>query len=188
MIRLELKGPHTLLLSSLCARCPQGPTGCCAAPPELDWSDIGRVVALGGRAFLLAQIAAKNLVPAARGLALRRVRTRASSTEPRRARCVFHGPTGCTIAHDLRPATCNYFLCDDAYAERDEAGRADPAAPEARRAHEALKRLYEGWDRDLEALVAATWPEGPPWDEAFLDWLGAEMDRRMREAPPSQVS
>ena len=45
VIRLELLGPHTRLLSNLCARCPQGSAGCCMSPPEVDWSDVVAVAA-----------------------------------------------------------------------------------------------------------------------------------------------
>ena len=43
MIRLELAGVHSLLLSPLCARCPHGRAGCCEAPPAVAWADIGRI-------------------------------------------------------------------------------------------------------------------------------------------------
>lgn len=172
-VRLELLGPHTRLLSDLCARCPHGPYGCCVSPPDLDWSDVGRVVSLGGRDFLLAQLAAKNLVPAAHGLVIRRVRKREGPSLPREPKCVFHGPTGCTLPHDRRPATCNYFLCEDAFV----AGGAEDAAGQARarRTHASLKETYERLDRELAARVARTFPGGAPWDAAFLDWLGAQL-------------
>jgi hypothetical protein len=172
MIHLDLAGPDTRLCSTLCAACPVGPTGCCTAPPEHDWSDIGRVVAHGGRDFLLAEIARGNLVPVARGLTIRRVKKRESPLAPRRSKCVYHGAEGCTIAPGLRPATCNYFLCDDAYREGGE-GRGDGSAVAARAAHGALAGLYQGWDRALGEAVRTRWPEGVPWDGAFLDWLGA---------------
>jgi len=172
-VRLELLGPHTRLLSDLCARCPHGPYGCCVSPPDLDLSDVGRVVSLGGRDFLLAQMASKNLVPAAHGLVIRRVRKREGPSLPREPKCVFHGPTGCTIPHDRRPATCNYFLCEDAFV----AGGAEDAAGQARarRTHASLKETYERLDRELAARVARTFPGGAPWDAAFLDWLGAQL-------------
>src|SRR5262245_25470840 len=47
VIRLEVLGAHTHLHSTLCRRCPQGPAGCCAAPPAVAWADIGRISALG---------------------------------------------------------------------------------------------------------------------------------------------
>src|SRR4051794_14499648 len=109
MIRLTVLGESTHLLSTLCAACPQGPAGCCVAPPEYDWSDLGRVVARGGRDFLLAALAARKAEPTRRGLAVRRVRRREGPTLPREAKCVFHGARGCTIDPDRRPATCNYF-------------------------------------------------------------------------------
>ncbi|MGK4002179.1 hypothetical protein WMF31_06110 [Sorangium sp. So ce1036] len=178
MIRLELSGEHTRLCSTLCGQCPQGPAGCCFSPPELDWTDIGRIVSLGGRGWLLEQIAARNLRPASRGLELRRVRRREERTAPRQSKCVYHGARGCTIPAERRAATCNYFLCEDAFAERLN-GRADPASAASRRAHALLRGLYERWDRELADAVAAR-PEGPSWDAAFLDWLGAEFERLSR--------
>jgi hypothetical protein len=176
MLRLALAGPDSHLGSTLCAACPQGPAGCCVAPPEYDWSDLARVVLHGGRDFLLGELAARRLLPAARGLALRRVRRRDGPTSPREARCVEHGPEGCTIAPELRPETCNYFLCEDAFT-------LDPVRePHARAAHAALKTLYERWDGELDALVAARFPEGPPWDGAFLEWLAGEAARQRESA------
>ncbi|MDI1450182.1 hypothetical protein [Polyangium sp. 6x1] len=171
MIRLEVLGPHTLLLSTLCAKCPQGPAGCCKAPPEMDWSDVGRVVAGGGRDFLLARIAKKDLIPTEDGLVLRRVKRREAPTEPMERKCVFHGAGGCTIAPPLRPATCNYFLCEDTFIEGGER-KGERSAVLARQAHGALRATYERWDAELSARVAAGFPEGPAWDAAFLDWLG----------------
>lgn len=178
MIRLELAGPSAHLLSTTCHACPHNAAGCCVSPPPHGWSDLGRVVRGGGRAFLLEQLAAKNLDPVAGGLALRRARGRHSTTEPRQNKCVYHGAQGCTIAASLRPSTCNYYLCEEAYRD---AGEPDAAA--ARRAQQALSELYARWNRELAARIAELWPAGPTWNEGFLDWLGAEMDRRMNEAP-----
>ena len=181
MIRLEVFGPHAHLLSTTCAACPHNAAGCCVSPPDHGWSDVGRVVLEGGRAFLLEQIAAKNLIPSARGLAVRRVRGRTSSLAPRQKKCVYHGAQGCTIASSRRPSTCNYFLCEDAYRDAGEA-RGEPDAVAARRAQAALAALYAAWNREIEAEIAALFPEGPTWDAAFLDWLGAAFEARMREA------
>lgn len=181
MIRLELLGPHTHLLSTTCAACPHNAAGCCVSPPDHGWSDVGRVVLGGGRAFLLEQIAAKNLSPVARGLAVRRVRGRTTSLEPRQKKCVYHGAQGCTIASSRRPSTCNYFLCEDAYRDAGEA-RGEPGAVAARRAQAALAALYARWNRELEEEIAELFPGGPPWDAEFLDWLGAAIEARMREA------
>jgi hypothetical protein len=177
MIRLEVFGPHTHLLATTCAACPHNAAGCCVSPPDHGWSDVGRVVIGGGRTFLLEQIAAKNLVPVSRGLAVRRVRGRNSNTAPRQKKCVYHGAEGCTIASSRRPSTCNYYLCEEAH--RDAGG---PDAGDARRAQKALSEHYATWNRELGELVLSIWPEGPPWDAAFLDWLGAETEARMRRA------
>lgn len=181
MIRLELLGPHTRLLSTLCAACPHNSAGCCVAPPPFDWSDIGRVAALGGRDFLLEQLAAGNLQPAANGLRLRRVRRRERPEDRRQNKCVFHGTQGCTIDPARRPATCNYYLCEETFAAGGER-RGEPAPAAARRAHAALHAIYGRWDEELARGVAAAWPEGPPWDAAFLDWLAEEYRRLEAEA------
>ncbi|WP_437587767.1 hypothetical protein [Sorangium sp. So ce1000] len=178
MIRLELSGEHTRLHSTLCAQCPQGPAGCCVSPPELDWTDIGRIVSLAGRGWLLEQMAAGNLLPVSRGLELRRVRKREERTAPRQSKCVYHGARGCTVPAERRAATCNYFLCEDAFAERTD-GLTDPASAQSRRAHALLRGVYGRWDRELAEAVASR-PEGPTWDAAFLDWLGAEFERLSR--------
>jgi len=183
-VRLSILGPDSLLLSDLCAECPQGPAGCCKAPPEADWSDIGRIVSRGGRDFLLAHLALGNLLPKDRGLALRRVRKREAPTEPKLNKCVFHGPGGCTIDHSKRPATCNYFLCEDAFVAGERADQENglSKAREARKAHAHLRALYEAWDADLSARIASRYPDGPPFDGAFLDWLGAMFDSFMQDA------
>lgn len=178
MIRLELAGPHTHLLSTTCHACPHNAAGCCVSPPDHGWSDLGRVVLGGGAAFLLEQLAAGNLTPVARGLALRRVRGRNSITEPRQNKCVYHGAQGCTIASTRRPSTCNYFLCEEAYLDAGEQ-RGEPEAVKARQAQAALSELYARWNRELADEIERRWPEGPSWDTDFLDWLGAEVGRRM---------
>lgn len=183
MIRLALAGPDTLALSSLCARCPAGPAGCCATPPGMEWSDAGRIVGRGGASFLLRQIAEGSLYPGPRGLNLRRVDGPAG--EPRR--CVFLGVAGCTLPPEQRAATCNYYVCEDALIEGGEAG-GEPHAVGARRARDRLTETLARWDGEIGALVAARWPEGPPWDEGFLAWLGERfaerVPRRLRLGPP----
>ncbi len=175
MIRLELAGPHTHLHSALCSACPMGPAGCCATPPGIEWSDAGRIVAGGGGAFLLAEIAAGHLRAGGRGLLIQRVAA-ASSSGPKR--CVYHGPAGCTIPPTRRAATCNYYVCEDALtADHVEVGP-------ARRALEALTALYGSWDRELSQRVAARWPAGPPWDAELVAWLGREYERLASTTPP----
>lgn len=181
MIRLELAGANTHLHSTLCSACPQGPTGCCASPPGVEWSDIGRIVSLGGAGWLLEQVAAGNLRPGKRGLLILRVEPTDGDGRALPKRCVFHGPRGCTIPPGRRAATCNYYLCDDAFAHGGE-GRGDREARAGREAYDALVDLYGAWDRELADRVHARWPGGPPWDEEFLRWLGGEYDR-LRERP-----
>jgi hypothetical protein len=141
-----------------------GPAGCCATPPGIEWSDLGRIVARGGRDFLLAEIAAGHLRPGPRGLFIERVDA-PGGDGPKR--CVYHGPTGCTIPPDRRAATCNYYVCADALAEGGD--------PRAAAVLERLVERFGACDRLLASRVAARWPEGPPWDGAFLDWLGEEL-------------
>lgn len=169
MITTRGASPHTLVLSTLCARCPMGTTGCCATPPALEWSDLGRIVSLGGASFLLDRIADGSLRTGPRGLFI----TRVSPREGEGARCVFHGPSGCTIEPDRRSATCNYYVCEDAIAHAGE-GQGDRVAARARRSRDALTDRFGAWDRALADRVHARWPDGPPWDEGFLAWLADE--------------
>jgi hypothetical protein len=181
MIRLEVLGADTQLLSTTCAACPHNVAGCCVSPPEHGWADVGRVVLGGGREFLLEQLAAKNVTPVARGLALRRVRGRNSSAEPRQNKCVYHGAQGCTIASSRRPSTCNYFLCEEAYLDAGEK-RGEADAVRARLAQSELSAQYARWNRELAEQIEGRWPGGPTWETGFLDWLGAEVARRMGSA------
>lgn len=181
MIRLQILREDTLILSTVCAQCPEGPAGCCVAPPEYDWSDVGRVVRRGGLDWILAQIAAKRLTPVSRGLAVKRVRKREDPLLPRESKCVFHGKEGCTIPHERRSATCNYFVCEHVFRD---GGSGTPAA---RQAHAVLKDAYERWDGILAERVASTWPEGAPWDAAFVAWLG-EQSARLAEAYPGGLA
>ncbi len=166
-LRLTIKGPDTHLLSSLCAACPYSPAGCCVAPPRLDWSDIGRVVTHGGRDWLLEEIAARRIVVGERWLSVTRPKRPLGPGGAREAACVYHGPTGCTIAPERRSATCNYYVCDAARAGEHEAL--------ARETHDALVEKFIAWDAEITRRVAASWPDGPTFDAAFLDWLGATL-------------
>ncbi|WP_437677410.1 hypothetical protein [Sorangium sp. So ce131] len=181
MIRLELAGAHTRVHATLCSACPQGPTGCCASPPGVEWSDIGRIVSLGGAGWLLEQMAAGTLRPGRRGLLILRVAPEGEGGQALPKRCAFHGPEGCTIPPSRRAATCNYYVCDDAFAHGGES-RGDAEALAGRRAHDALVALYGEWDIELADRIRASWPGAPPWDRGFLDWLGREYDRRAAEA------
>lgn len=166
MLRLVVLGPHTRILSSLCAACPHSPAGCCVAPPRMDWSDVGRVVALGGLEWLVGEVAAHRLVPDPGGLVLKKRKGVVGKDGPRLAKCVYLGEAGCTIDHDRRPATCNYFVCESVFAEDA------PNARPAREAHAELARSYADWDVVLSARVAERFPEGPTYDAAFFAWLG----------------
>jgi len=169
MLRLQLAGADTLLVSSLCMTCPHSAAGCCAAPPRVALSDIARIVAHGGRDWLLGEIAAARLVPAPGSLWLvlpRTPRTMPGSAAPLSA-CVYLGMTGCTIPHDRRSATCNYYVCEDALVQGGD------AEAEARRVLEDLVATFTRRDAELAADVAAAFPDGHAFDAPFLDWLGA---------------
>jgi hypothetical protein len=181
MIHLALAGPHTRLASTLCAACPQGRAGCCAAPPAVAWADIGRIAHLGGIAWLIDEIKAGRLRPIARGLAILRVEPSRDEGGGWPARCVYLGAGGCAIPYDRRSATCNYYLCDDAFEhEGNHEGLGDGARGRARGAQDALVELYGRWDLELRARAFERCPEGPPWDTSFLEWLGREYGRLLR--------
>lgn len=179
MIRAELAGEHTRLHSSLCYQCPHGSTGCCASPPGVDWSDVGRIVTLGGRDWLLAEMAAGRLRPGGRGLMLQRVANTEGNAGTWPTKCAYHGAQGCTISPDRRAATCNYYICDDAFLYGGE-NQENPDAVFGREAHATLMALYGRWDIELGERIAGLWPNGAPWDADFLDWLGAEYRHLVR--------
>lgn len=181
MIRLELNGAHTRLHSTLCYECPHGMTGCCASPPGVDWSDIGRIVTLGGRDWLLEQIGLGRLRPGPRGLLLKRVENDQANAGVWPTKCVYHGPRGCTIPPERRAATCNYYICDDAFLVAGE-NQNDPDAVTGREIHAMLMALYGRWDLAIMDEVAERWPGRAPWDAAFLDWLGEAYERQVRSS------
>jgi hypothetical protein len=159
VIRFVARGVHQRLESALCGSCPQGVTGCCAAPPVIAWADLGRIVTLGGRDWLLSELTAGRLYPCPRGLAMKRVDNPDVASTGREKKCVYHGERGCTIPHDRRSATCNYYVCDDALADDEH----------AREVRERLTTDYGAWDLALAERVGE-----PTWDAAFLDRLGEE--------------
>jgi len=183
-IQLDLEGEHTGLLSPLCMECPHGATGCCASPPGFDWSDVGRVLKLGGRAWLIDQMAAGLILPLqhkygspSRGLQLLRIENPAANAGVWPTKCNFHGDQGCTIGRDRRPATCNYYLCDQAFEMAGEAG--EPA----REAQALLQTLYGRWDLEIAGAVAERWPQHIPWDnqsDAILALVEIQYDRSVR--------
>lgn len=174
-IRLALAGVDTFVGSTLCARCPLGPLGCCATPPAFTWADVGRIVAHGGDDWLLDEIAAGRLRPNSRGLSV--LRRAPSASEP--PRCAYHGPRGCTIAPEQRSATCNDYLCSDAL---QEAALVDPEmAAVAGAVHQRLAALYARWDEAIAATVQTRWPDGPPWDAVFVADIGREHARLVAE-------
>lgn len=175
MIALKLLGPDTAIVSTLCASCPQGPTGCCTSPPPMDFVDAARLARAGQQAFLLEKIRDKSLIVSTHGLVLRRTKNRTSADERRKKRCVFHGPLGCTILESQRPATCNYYVCDDVYREGKETGASD-VVQEAQLVHQRLAAQNVAWADTLKQWVSSEYPDGPPWDEAFLYRLALRFD------------
>jgi len=180
MIRLELAAVHSLILSPLCGQCPHGRAGCCEAPPAVAWADVGRIVSLGGRDFLLGEILAGRLTPQKRGLSIRR----APPSEPLPERCVYLGRSGCRLSPVQRSATCNYYLCEEAFAAAAEAG--DPRVRQGRALRDDLTARFGRWDLELAERIVARYPDGAPWDAVFLDWLGVTFEALVREArlPP----
>lgn len=181
MIRLEMANEHTRLHSTLCMQCPHGSTGCCASPPGVDWADIGRIVGLGEREWLLEQIATGRLHRGARGLLIERVTNREANAGVWPTKCVYHGPQGCTIQPEQRSATCNYYICDDAFAVGGEQ-QGDSDAVQGREIHAILMALYGRWDIALGERIATCYSNGAPWDGPFLDWVGTEYARLVRGA------
>lgn len=166
----------TVIGSTLCAACPYSPAGCCVAPPRMDWSDIARVVLNGGAQWLIDQIHAGRLKPFEHGLTLLRVKERAGDeASPRIQKCVFHGPSGCTIAETHRPATCNYYVCDRAIeeGEKEQAG----AGTRATVVHDRLVAAFGAWDAEMTKRISSEWPSGPSFDMLFLQWLGRTFAR-----------
>lgn len=183
-IRVDREGEHTGLLSPLCFQCPYGVTGCCASPPGFDWSDLGRVLQLGGRDWLKEQLAAGLILPLqqkhgvpARGLQLKRKENPAPNAGTWPTKCTYHGDQGCTIGRDRRPATCNYYCCDQVY----EVGGAGAEA--AREAQAILQTLYGRWDLEIAAIIAERWPREIPWataPDAIFDLVEAEYGRLLK--------
>lgn len=177
MLRLQLAGVDTLLLSPLCRRCPQGRAGCCAAPPAIAWADIGRIVTLGGRDFLLAEMAAGRLLPSPRGLSILRV----PEKDDFPARCAYLGPAdqGCVLDPRRRSATCNYYLCEDGFVLAEQ--EADPLVFKARQSHDRIADFLGRCDLELSELVQAHFRDVPPWDAAFLDWLAVLFQAHLKK-------
>lgn len=167
MLTLRVLGAHSHVTSSQCAECPHAAGGCCRAPPRLDWADLGRIVQLGGRDWLLGELAAGRLQPIPRGLAIQRRKMVLGPGKPRDLACAYLGSGGCTIPPERRSATCNYYVCEEALQVGSSATQA-----QARRLHESLVARYIRWDEVFVEEIAAASPDGPAYDAAFFDWLG----------------
>ena len=151
MLKLTVLGADSVLAADTCAACPHSPAGCCVAPPRYDWTDLGRVVAHGGHAWLLEQIRAGALRRVEHGYAIRRDKTRLSADRgaPRLAKCTFHaGDRGCTIETWQRPATCNFYLCESALEDAVREGQHAEAA-RAKHVHDALVSWFVAADRAI---------------------------------------
>lgn len=169
-MHLVLLGPHTRVVASLCAACPSGPAGCCAAPPGLSWADIGRIAALGGAAWVAREMRAGRLRRGPRGLIIERVDPAGDDAR----KCVYHAAgEGCTVPADRRSAACNYYVCGDALAGE---GTEVIAAEAACRAWTAQ---YATWDEILSDEVRG-WKTTAETDEAETA-LFTRLGRRFRE-------
>jgi hypothetical protein len=187
MLRLTVLGPDSQIGSSLCAQCPHSPAGCCVAPPPLTLTDLARIVKHGGRDWLVDELAAKRLVRAERGLGIARKKARISDARgaPRLTKCVFHGPSGCTIHETRRSVTCNMYICESALTENKTESEL------ARTAREAHARIMSEQVRIGERLLSemsAAFPEGPVFDAAFFDWLVFAYERALITEPVPPLS
>ena len=75
---------------------------------------------------------------------------------------------------DRRSATCNYYLCEEAFVLARREG--DPLATSARIEHGRLEVFLGRCDIELSKRVRSRFPAGPPWDAAFFDWVASEYD------------
>jgi hypothetical protein len=182
VLRLVVQGPQSLVLSTLCTSCPHSQAGCCAAPPRITLADLGRIVALGGRDWLLQELAEGRLARGERWLFIRRpARPLAPGGEPLAA-CVYLGPGGCTIPHDRRSATCNYYVCEDALSEPDA------LAGDARALQQALLDAFVRWDAELSQQADQAFSDGITLDATFLDWLGARFEELAASSEPGPLA
>lgn len=172
-IRLKLDGAHTRIHAELCAQCPHNAAGCCAAPPALAWTDIGRIASLSGIAFLLGELESGRLKPSPLGLAIQRQASGELSGISMPARCIYLSKTGCVLEEGQRSATCNYYVCEEALNE----GGSAKNIKKTRLAYETLSTLYAQWDMELGKSVHSRYPQGPPWDRAFLMELKEAFER-----------
>ncbi len=169
-VHLVLLGPHTRVVASLCAACPQGKTGCCTSPPDLSWTDIGRIASLGGGEWLAAEVGCGRLLRGPRGLVVQRI----ALGEGGSTKCVYHGDEGCTVAPDRRSAACNYYVCAEALAE------AGPDATGVEAGSAAWTAAYQIWDELLSAEVGswesqasqASQASGPEDEARLFEHLG----------------
>jgi len=132
---------------------------------------------LGGRDFLLLEMQAGRLLPSPRGLSILRVPAKGEFP----ARCTYLGPSdqGCVLGPERRSATCNYYLCDDAFRLAEE--QADPLVSKARGAHDRIADFLGRCDVELSELIGVTFPDGPAWDAPFLDWLAQQFQSHLKK-------
>lgn len=179
-VRLHLDGAHTRIHAELCIQCPHNPAGCCAAPPAVAWTDIGRIASLAGIDFLLTELEHGRLKPSPLGLSIQRQPASSLMDRAMPARCIYLGPAGCTLGEHQRSATCNYYICEEALAE----GGPVKTMKQAKRAHESLSAFYAQCDLELGQLVHSRHPDGPPWDRAFLVGLKEGFEQILRRIHP----
>lgn len=164
-----------LVTTPLCASCPHGPAGCCAAPPRIALADLARIVHHGGREFLLEELEAGRLVrgsadaSGANGTGARWLnyprRPHASGVTA----CGYLGATGCVLPPERRSTTCNTYVCDEALARAEPGDTPDAVG----RTRDELEATLARWDAELARALDTRWPEGHPLDAELLDALGA---------------
>jgi hypothetical protein len=123
-------------------------------------ADVARIVTHHGRDWLLTELESGRLIAGEAWLILRRTDA-----------CGYLGPTGCTIAHERRPATCNFYVCESAL----DAG--DDRKSSLRGQRDLLEATYARWDHELEQLARERSPSSITFDAATLDFLGVSFQR-----------
>jgi hypothetical protein len=64
-------------------------------------------------------------------------------------------------------------LCDDAFVLAEN----DPLVAPSRLTHDRIADLLGQCDIALSTMVTDRFPDGPPWDADFFDWVAAEFEK-----------
>lgn len=155
-LSLTVLGAHTHLHSTLCMACPYETAGCCTSPPPYDWADVARVLSLGGLSHFESALARGHLRPTPDGFTIRRKKRKDRPNEAKTARCVFHGVEGCTIDARVRPATCNYYVCDAGLGGPPDQ---NPRGEEPYMVYAVLRELWSRWNVDIAQRVSEAFPD-----------------------------